>query len=216
MKKEILVLMTAICSFFIGCGSKNEESSEISGTSKTVIGFYAFDGTGENLRNNGSVVGELWEDIRGVKYYFPGVNLNASNAESRAQDAVEVICGHRETRGVNTIFMTGYSRGSIIAIEVAHRIKEQCGDGLNLRWMGIIDAVDFNIGHFSSNVPDGMAAVHIRKERQGFEPHTKQITGNPMANLTLKVDHVHIGYERQSYTFLKNHAQKMGAKNWIR
>lgn len=79
------------------------------------------------------------------------------------------------------------------------------GDGLERQWQGIVDAVDLNIGHFASNAPHGMIAVHIRKESQGFEPHTKQVTSTPMANLTLKTDHVHIRYEIQSYTFLKNH-----------
>jgi hypothetical protein len=215
MKNSILVFLAAMALIFTGCGNKADYESDVSISKSAVKGFYGFDGTGEKLRERGSVIGKLWREFDGPKIYFPGQDLVASTAEAQTVDAVKRICEQKTIYGVTHLYMSGYSRGAIIAVEVANRIQKVCGEGLKLQWMGLVDAVDIGIWKFSHRVPDGMAALHIRKHKQRIfppEPHTRQIKGHPMANLTFEFDHNHIGYEKDVYDFLNKHARKMGAQ----
>ena len=213
MKHSFLVFLAAIALMFTGCGNKADYESEEAGNSATVVrGFYAFDGTGERLREDGSVIGMLFRGFDGPKIYFPGQNLLSTFSESQAKDATARICKHVREHGVNRIYMSGFSRGAIIAIEVANRVKNSCGDAAKLQWMGLVDAVNLSLWNFSSKVPDGMATVHLKKKKQKIEPHTKVIEAQPLANWTMDdFDHAAIGYENKVIQFLIQHSEKMGA-----
>ena len=213
MRNSFFVFLAAIALIFTGCGNKADyESEEAGNTAPVVKGFYGFDGTGETLRADGSVVGMLFRSFDGHKIYFPGQNLLSTFSEEQAKDATERICKHVRKNGVNRIYMSGYSRGAIIAIEVANRVKNSCGDAAKLQWMGLVDAVDLSLWNFSSKVPDGMATVHLKKKKQKFEPHTKVIQASPLANWTMDdFDHAAIGYENKVIQFLIQHSEKMGA-----
>ena len=88
MKHSFLVFLAAIALMFTGCGNKADYESEEAGNSATVVrGFYAFDGTGERLREDGSVIGMLFRGFDGPKIYFPGQNLLSTFSESQAKDA---------------------------------------------------------------------------------------------------------------------------------
>ncbi len=213
MRNSFFVFLAAIALIFTGCGNKADYESEEAGKTVAVVkGFYGFDGTGEHLRDDGSVVGSLFLGFDGHKIYFPGQDLLSTYSEKQATDATTRICRHVREKGVNRIYMSGYSRGAIIAIEVANRVKKSCGDAAKLQWMGLVDAVNLSLWNFSSKVPDGMATVHLKKKKQKFEPHTKVIQASPLANWTMDdFDHNHIGYEDKVKLFLTKHSAQQGA-----
>jgi hypothetical protein len=217
MRNSFFVFLAAIALIFTGCGNKADyESEEAGNTVKSIPGFYGFDGTGETLRERGSVVGILFRRFDGRKIYFPGQpkqEFTDNFAKKQATKATELICRDVREKGVNKIYMSGYSRGAIIAIEVANRVQKECGDRAKLHWMGVVDAVNISLRKFSSKVPDDMVTVHAKKKHQRIEPHTKIIEAKPLANWTMDdINHVDIGYAPEVKDFLFAHSGKMGAR----
>lgn len=65
-------------------------------------------------------------------------------------------------KGVNRVFLAGFSRGAIIAVRLANETRKQCG--ANVVFLGLVDAVNTSMPGWPDRVDPGVpVAIHIEK-----------------------------------------------------
>jgi hypothetical protein len=151
-------------------------------------GFYVFDGTSSEFSQQNLMVHFYrWAEAarpgcRLVKRYFAGIGLiQGEGVDEIYRDAMATICqdasgGSAEVRRgdpwrVRSIGILGYSRGAIVALNVANNLQRQgCSDGrlqADIRFLGLVDAVRTSMpmwqGDLTANIPH---AVHAHKKQE--------------------------------------------------
>lgn len=141
--------------------------------------LYTMDGTGSKAEHR-SVMLRFTERFMGDKQYFPGVQdvPFASDAGGIYQAAYNQICKDVAPGGpgVTEVFLAGYSRGAMAAIRLANETRRSCG--ANVRFVGLVDAVNTSIYDWPSNLDSGVpVTIHLRKEYGEHVLTTADITG---------------------------------------
>ncbi len=130
--------------------------------------LYVLDGTDSREVHHNSLY-HLYERWNGPKYWQNGVNLMATNIDPAYDQVRNVLCQDvRPTSqgggGVTEVFLAGYSRGAMMAVKLANEARRSCG--ANVRFLGLVDAVNTNIWNWPTQVDRGIpVAFHIRKRR---------------------------------------------------
>lgn len=93
----------------------------------TRVGLYAFDGTGADASFD-SVIHQAFERA-GVrpKAYFAGPDIAGSTVRSIIERGKARVCNDWRSGRVDAVALTGYSRGAIIAMAVAHELLMPAG-----------------------------------------------------------------------------------------
>ena len=108
------------------------------------VGVYAFDGTNTDASKN-AVIRQLYTraEVR-TKTYFDGPDLFGSTVRETIETGKARVCNDWRAGRIDAVALTGYSRGAMIALAVAHELlqvrqpgePEGC-DNVNSRRAGV-------------------------------------------------------------------------------
>ena len=133
---------------------------------RTVRKLYVIDGTDSREVHHNSLY-HLYEQWNGQKYWQNGVNLMATNIDQAYAQVYNTVCqdvrpASQGGGGVTEVYLAGYSRGAFIALKLANESRRNCG--ANVKYLGLVDAVNTNIWNWPTAVDGGIpVAIHIRK-----------------------------------------------------
>ena len=121
-----LVVLMATC--VVSCAEKKDKEGgdgQFAPTVEKIVhrtGLYSFDGTNTDASKN-SVIYQMHNRAKvRVKYYFAGPDLYGSKVRSIIESGKAQICNDWRSGRVDSVALTGYSRGAIIAMAVAHEL----------------------------------------------------------------------------------------------
>lgn len=130
----------------IGCARENDvdtQNSRSRPTSSVRVGLYAFDGSNTDASRN-SVIHQIHNraELR-TKSYFEGTDLAGSTVPEIIEAGKARVCNDWRAGRIDAVALTGYSRGAVIALAVAHELlrapgtdgKEGC-DNVDGRLLG--------------------------------------------------------------------------------
>lgn len=129
------------------------------GTSK----LYVIDGTDSREVHHNSLW-HFYERWAGPKAWQNGVNLAATNIDPAYSQMYNTVCNDVRSGGVGQVYLLGYSRGAMMMVKLANEVRQNCR--ANVRFLGLVDAVNTNIWNWPTTVDGGIpTAIHIRKPR---------------------------------------------------
>lgn len=158
------------------------------GSGATVRKLYVLDGTDSKEVHHNAMY-HLYEQWEGPKHWQNGPNLMATNIDGLYDQAYNTVCQDVRAGGVTDVYIAGYSRGAFMAVKLANEARARCG--ANVRFLGLVDAVNSNIYNWPVTVNAGVpVAVHIRK-MSGWEHvlTTRDIDGATRILNPENVDH---------------------------
>lgn len=128
--------------------------------------LYVIDGTNSGERHENALF-HLATRFRGEVTWIDGVDLLVTNIDENYRRMYTVMCQDVKAPsagglGVREAYVAGYSRGAIMAVRLANEVRQQCG--ANVRFLGLVDAVNTLNWNWGVRVNDGISqAVHVRK-----------------------------------------------------
>lgn len=171
-------------------------------------GLYVVDGTSSKFSQNNMMVHFYrWAEpprpgCRLIKRYFAGIGLyGAEGVDELFRDIVRDICSDSAGTSpelvaasgnpwrVNNIGLLGFSRGAIVALNVANKLRsEGCPGGRplqgKLRLLGLVDAVRASMpawqGDLTVTVP---YALHITKRQGSLNPVNLALWTHPIRDI---------------------------------
>jgi hypothetical protein len=117
-----------------------------------------------------SHVRNFFEDYAGPggKQYWNGPNLFGGGVSSTVDEIYKKICDVLKADPNEQINIVGHSRGGLIAILVAKKLKDKpctCGSKGKIHFMGLYDAVDRYLWANAASIPDNVEQVaHARRD----------------------------------------------------
>jgi hypothetical protein len=132
-----------------------------------VRGLYVIDGTDSKFQHQNAMwhLFKRWEDYA---IWSDGVNLAASNVDALYSRMYNRICQDLKPvgqggKGVQEVFIAGYSRGAIMSVRLSREVMRNCG--ANVRFVGLVDAVNTLIYNWPVDLDTRIPVrVHIRKK----------------------------------------------------
>jgi hypothetical protein len=150
---------------------------------EVVKGLFVIDGTEvadcskfQGFKSNIKDMELIWGGD--IHFCANGPNLAGSDSGPIFSTVMDRICSAARSRGLNSIYLAGYSRGAIIATTIARTFFQnqgQCGGGTRVRpaWLGLMDPNDMAMdGGWARTIPrpggSPMANLEIVKTDQSF------------------------------------------------
>jgi hypothetical protein len=203
----------AAVSLGIGCTSSEVAAvtSDISIAKEPSRGVYAFDGTNTDASSNNAIYRFYTDAKTSRKGYFAGTNLPATTYAALVEKAATTICAEHKRKPFAELYLVGYSRGAVAALEVATLVAK-CG--VPVRWLGLVDAVATSIADSLSRgnrgrTPTTTRCVHLVKSTDdGDYLRTAEVSECPTL-ATVAGNHVQVAGTEQAATELQNDAARV-------
>jgi pimeloyl-ACP methyl ester carboxylesterase len=144
ISSHTMVALVAWVATLSGCTQSEMRATEQSAPSALRApnrGLYGFDGTTNVEADNTAVFAFLKDSKLTKKRYFRGANLSASDYAAIVSEGVAEICREDAKEPFDELYLVGYSRGAVAALEVAARVASECARPVPVRWLGLVDAV---------------------------------------------------------------------------
>jgi hypothetical protein len=139
------------------------ESRSVQSLSAPVVQkLYVLDGT-QIVFADHDALWQVWDAWSAHAQHFDGVNLLGGDMTPKYNAAYSMVCSDVRTKGVNQVFIVGYSRGAIQAIKLANETRRSCG--ANVKFLGLVDAVNSLNYDWPTSVDPGIpVSIHLRKQ----------------------------------------------------
>lgn len=128
------------------------------------LGLYAFDGTNTDASKN-SVIHQIHSraELR-TKGYFEGTDLAGSTVRDIIEAGKARVCNDWRAGKIDAVALTGYSRGAIIALAVAHELLQVRGNG-QPEGCDNVDARRAGASNGLAVLPRSVVGIHAYIER---------------------------------------------------
>ncbi len=134
-------------------------------------GLYGFDGTNTKAKDNSVIYTFVDAAAVGRKQYFEGTTFFAENYQAIVDRGVAQICQEDAKRPFAQLYLLGYSRGGVAALEVAARVAKECARPVPVTWLGLVDTVATSVESSLriGNAREGLATtqcLHLVKSHE--------------------------------------------------